>query len=54
MTAPMQTADWIVCALAAVVMLAATWWVLYASPDRLHDRREHSRYWNTTEERRDR
>lgn len=29
MGAPMQAADWIVCALAAVVMLAATWWVLY-------------------------
>lgn len=29
MGAPMQTADWIICALAAVVMLAATWWVLY-------------------------
>jgi hypothetical protein len=27
--AAMDLADWIVCAVAAVVMLAATWWTLY-------------------------
>lgn len=44
--APMQLADWIVCAVAAVVLLAATWWTLYASPDRIDRKRGgHSRYW---------
>ena len=45
-SAPMELADWIVCAIAAAVMVAATAWTLYASPDRQHGKREHSRYWN--------
>ena len=32
--APMQLADWIVCAIAAVVMVGATAWTLYGSNER--------------------
>jgi hypothetical protein len=53
--APMHAADWIVCAAAFLVLIVATWWVLYASPDRIDRKRGgHSRYWNTTEGRRNR
>lgn len=32
--APMELADWIVCAIAAVVMVGATWWTLYSPESR--------------------
>lgn len=30
----MELADWIVCAVAAVVLLTATWWTLYGGTAR--------------------
>ncbi len=59
--APMELADWIVCAIAAVVMVGATVWVLYGGGEEGKRNREawryirrarragvyeHSRYWN--------